>query len=125
MEYIELNSSCADSEASLRLEAKSEGDEALSSEGCGSSVGIGESLSTTAGSGSGRFFPLSRTFSAWCAGGPPAAGCGGSGGIRDGLSADRMGVVVEVVVVAATVLLEAARLPPRLAAAAAAAAAAA
>ena len=26
MEYMELNSSCADSEASLRLEAKSEGD---------------------------------------------------------------------------------------------------
>ena len=122
MEYMELNSSCADSEASLRLEAKSEGDEALSSEGCGSSVGIGESLST-AGSGSARFFPLSRTFSAWCAGGPPAAGCG-SGGSRDGLRADRMGVVVEVVVVAATVLLEA-RLLPRLAAAAAAAAAAA
>ena len=116
MEYMELNSSCADSEASLRLEAKSEGDEALSSEGCGSRVGIGESLST--GSGNGRFFPLSRTFSAWCAGGP--AGCGSGG--RDGLRADRMGVVVEVVVVGA-VLLEA-RLP-RLAAAAAAAAAAA
>ena len=60
MEYIELNSSCADSEASLRLEAKSEGDEELSSEGCGNKVGMGESLSAV-----GRFLPLSRTFSAW------------------------------------------------------------
>ena len=59
MEYIELNSSCADSEASRRLAAKSEGEEALSSEGCGSIVGMGESLSAA-----GRLFPLSRTFSA-------------------------------------------------------------
>ena len=109
MEYIELNSSCADSEASLRLDAKSEGDEALSSEGCGSRVGMGESLSAA-----GRLFPLSRTFSAWCT--------GGSGGL-EGLRADRIGVVVEVVVVAA--VEEALLAPLRLAAAAAAAAAAA
>ena len=110
MEYIELNSSCADSEASLRLDAKSEGDE-LSSEGCGSRVGMGESLSAA-----GRLFPLSRTFSAWRTG-------GGSGGL-EGLRADRMGVVVEVVVVAAVVDALPATLL-RLAAAAAAAAAAA
>ena len=111
MEYIELNSSCADSEASLRLDAKSEGDDELSSEGCGSRVGMGESLSAA-----GRLFPLSRTFSAWRTG-------GGSGGL-EGLRADRMGVVVEVVVVAAVVDALPATLL-RLAAAAAAAAAAA
>ena len=116
MEYIELYSSCADSEASLSPEAKSEGDEPLSSDGCGSSVGIGESLSAAAAAG-GRRFPESRTFSAWCTGG----GGGGSG--LGGLSADRIGVAaVDVVVVAAVVLEDPLLL--RLAAAAAAAAAA-